>query len=225
MVVDLAAVSLAKACDVGSLGASHGFLLPPLLRFRSHGCRGFRFGRTGLIFLSQLEQCLGGVLVQYCACQSAVAFRLLPEELCPLIDHCHSTAAVARSAAKAPPLRACGREQCGAVSVGGKPPIRARSFFGAQQRGPSLQYAAAASLSFSGLHRRTLKAEETADYRRPRERYDPRTNPTPPRPHRSRTRALRGTTNRRCNNRRSPERPHNGREGPTEGGNPLSLWP
>jgi hypothetical protein len=127
MVVDLAAVSLAKACDVGSLGASHGFLLPPLLRFRSHGCRGFRFGRTGLIFLSQLEQCLGGVLVQYCACQSAVAFRLLPEELC-LIDHCHSTAAVARSAAKAPPLRACGREQCGAVSVGGKPPIRARSF-------------------------------------------------------------------------------------------------
>jgi hypothetical protein len=46
----------------------------------------FRFGRAGLIFRSQLQQSLRGVLVQRGARQSAVSFRLLSEVLCPLIN-------------------------------------------------------------------------------------------------------------------------------------------
>ena len=46
----------------------------------------FRFGRAGLIFRSQLQQSLRGVLVQHGVCQSAVSFCLLSEVLCPLIN-------------------------------------------------------------------------------------------------------------------------------------------
>lgn len=59
-----------------------------------------------------------------------------------------------------------------------------------------------------------------------RERYDPRRNPSTPQPHRGRATALRGTTDRRCNDRRSPERPRNGHEGPTERGRlkRMAAW-
>jgi enamine deaminase RidA (YjgF/YER057c/UK114 family) len=90
--------------------------------------------------------------------------------------------------------------------------------------GAGMNHVVSITTYLTDLGRRMLKTEK-ADYPRRRERYDPRRNPTPPRPHRGRTKALRGTTDRHCNNRRSPERPRNGREGPTEGGNALSLWP
>lgn len=127
--------SSAAPADLRRQGARQsyqsGFLLLSLLWIWSHGCRGFRFGRTGLIFFSQLEQCLGCVLVQYCASQSAVSFRLLQEELCPLIDqeqslYCCAASICCQCAAIA---RACGEVRCGAVSVGGKSTIWARSFW------------------------------------------------------------------------------------------------
>jgi hypothetical protein len=57
----------------------------------------FRFGRASLIFRSQLQQSLRGVLVQQGVCQSAVSFCLLSEVLCPIINQAHAALATQNS--------------------------------------------------------------------------------------------------------------------------------